>query len=106
MNALVDKGLVEREGSARKGYWKIKEEEALKKIEELKNENTALHEELEYYKNRKLSGRQKHNAKWVGIYNDFVAGYETRVVRIWSRLQSATMSASVPFTDTKRIMRK
>lgn len=25
MNALVDKGLVEREGSARKGYWKIKE---------------------------------------------------------------------------------
>lgn len=56
MNALVDKGLVEREGSARKGYWKIKEYEALKKIEELKNENTALHEELEYYKNRKLSG--------------------------------------------------
>ncbi|MFQ7819055.1 MAG: hypothetical protein ACLRHS_08550 [Roseburia inulinivorans] len=42
----------------------------------------------------------------MGIYNDFVAGYETRVVRIWSRLQSATMSASVPFTDTKRIMRK
>ena len=52
-------------------------EEALKKIEELENENTALHEELEYYKNRKLSGRQKHNAKWMGIYNDFVAGYES-----------------------------
>ena len=52
-------------------------EEALKKIEELEKENTALHEELEYYKNRKLSGRQKHNAKWMGIYNDFVAGYES-----------------------------
>lgn len=52
-------------------------EEALKKIEELENENTALREELEYYKNRKLSGRQKHNAKWMGIYNDFVAGYES-----------------------------
>ena len=33
-------------------------------------------EELEYYKNRKLSGRQKYNAKWMAIYNDFVAGYE------------------------------
>ena len=90
-------------GGGAKGYAHVG---ALKKIEEPKNENTALHEELEYYKNRKLSGRQKHNAKWMGIYNDFVAGYETRVVRIWSRLQSATMSASVPFTDTKRIMRK
>ena len=81
-------------------------EAALKRIAELKSENEKLREELEYYKNRKMSGRQKHNAKWMAIYNDFVAGYETRVVRIWSRLQSATMSASVPFTDTKRIMRK
>ena len=77
-----------------------------KKIEELEKENKKLREELEYYRNRKVSGRQRHNAKWMAIYNDFVAGYETRVVRIWSRLQSATMSASVPFTDTKRIMRK
>lgn len=37
-------------------------EEALKRIEELENENAELREELEYYKNRKLSGRQKHNA--------------------------------------------
>ena len=51
-------------------------EEALKRIEELENENAELREELEYYKNRKLSGRQKHNAKWMAIYNDFVAGYE------------------------------
>ena len=35
-------------------------EEALKRIEELENENAELREELEYYKNRKLSGRQKH----------------------------------------------
>lgn len=51
-------------------------EKALKRIEELENENAELREELEYYKNRKLSGRQKHNAKWMAIYNDFVAGYE------------------------------
>ena len=47
-------------------------EEALKKIEELEKENAELREELEYYRNRKLSGRQKHNAKWMAIYNDFV----------------------------------
>ena len=35
-------------------------EKALKRIEELENENAKLREELEYYKNRKLSGRQKH----------------------------------------------
>ena len=51
-------------------------EAALKRIEELEKENAELREELEYYKNRKLSGRQKHNAKWMAIYNDFVAGYE------------------------------
>ena len=51
-------------------------EKALKRIEELENENAKLREELEYYKNRKLSGRQKHNAKWMAIYNDFVDCYE------------------------------
>ena len=40
-------------------------EEALKRIEELEKENAELREELEYYRNRKLSGRQKHNAKWI-----------------------------------------
>ena len=38
-------------------------EAALKKIEELEKENADLREELEYYRNRKLSGRQKHNAR-------------------------------------------
>ena len=52
-------------------------EAALKRIAELKSENEKLREELEYYKNRKMSGRQKHNAKWMAIYNDFVAGYES-----------------------------
>ena len=32
-------------------------EAALKRIEELERENTELQEELEYYRNRKLSGR-------------------------------------------------
>ena len=57
-------------------------EKALKRIEELENENAKLREELEYYKNRKLSGRQKHNAKWMAIYNDFVAGYESGMTMI------------------------
>ena len=51
-------------------------EDARRRIAELEKENGALREELEYYKNRKLSGRQKHNAKWMAIYNDFVACYE------------------------------
>lgn len=55
-------------------YWRnikmnkvINIEEALKRIEELEKENAKLREELEYYRNRKLSGRQKHNAKWMAI---------------------------------------
>lgn len=57
-------------------------EEALKRIEELENENAELREELKYYKNRKLSGRQKHNAKWMAIYNDFVDCYENGMTMI------------------------
>ena len=57
-------------------------EDALKRIEELKKENAKLREELEYYRNRKLSGRQKHNAKWMAIYNDFVAGYESGMTMV------------------------
>ena len=45
-------------------------EEALKRIEELEKENAELCEELEYYRNRKLSGRQKHNAKWMEKFYD------------------------------------
>ena len=57
-------------------------EAALKRIAELEKENEKLCEELEYYKNRKMSGRQKHNAKWMAIYNDFVAGYESGMTMI------------------------
>ena len=59
-------------------------EGALKRIEELENENAKLREELEYYRNRKMSGRQKHNAKWMAIYNDFVVGYESGMTMIES----------------------
>ncbi len=52
-------------------------EEAIKRIEKLEKENEALKKELEYYKNRKISGRQKHNEKWRSIYNDFVSCYES-----------------------------
>lgn len=51
-------------------------EAALDKIAELEKENRKLKEEVEYYKKRKASGRQKHNAKWMTIYNDFVLCYE------------------------------
>ncbi len=57
-------------------------EGALKRIEELEKENVKLREELEYYRNRKMSGRQKHNAKWMAIYNDFVVGYESGMTMI------------------------
>lgn len=57
-------------------------EAALKRIEELERENTELQEELEYYRKRKLSGRQKHNAKWMAIYNDFVVGYESGMTMV------------------------
>ncbi len=49
---------------------------ALKRIDELEKENAGLKEELAYYKNRKISGRQKHNAKWLAIYNDFIVCHE------------------------------
>lgn len=51
-------------------------EEALKKIEKLEKENAYLREELEAARNRKMSGRKKHNEKWMNSYVDFVACYE------------------------------
>ena len=57
-------------------------EAALKRIEKLEEENAKLREELEYYRNRKMSGRQKHNAKWMAIYNDFVVGYESGMTMV------------------------
>lgn len=60
----------------------LKLEDALKRIEELEKENVRLKEELEYYKNRKMSGRQKHNAKWMSIYNDFVVCYENGMTMV------------------------
>lgn len=63
-------------------------EDALKRVEELEKENVELRAELEYYRNRKLSGRQKHNAKWMAIYNDFVAGYESGMKIVESAKQN------------------
>ena len=57
-------------------------EEALKRIEELEKENAELREELEQYRKRKLSGRQKHNAKGMALYNDFVVGYESGMTMV------------------------
>ena len=50
--------------------------EAIERIHQLEKENAELRDELEYFKKRKASGRQKHNAKWKNIYNDFVICYE------------------------------
>ena len=57
-------------------------EEALKRIVELEQENAKLTEELAYYRNRRMSGRQRHNAKWMAIYNDFVVGYESGMTMV------------------------
>ena len=57
-------------------------EDAINRIDELEKENDALKEELEYYKNRKTSGRQKHNAKWMAIYNDFVICHEKGMTNV------------------------
>ena len=81
-------------------------EEALKRIEDLEKENAELREKLEYYRNRKLSGRQKHNAKWMAIYNDFVVGYESGMTMVEMKLLSGTMLVSGRFIGIKRIMTK
>ncbi len=57
-------------------------EEALRRVKELEKENAELREELDYYKNRKMSGRQRHNAKWMAIYNNFVTGYESGMTMV------------------------
>ena len=57
-------------------------EMALERIKELEAENQKLNEELEYYRTRKVSGRQKHNDKWQSIYNDFVVGYESGMTMV------------------------
>ena len=51
--------------------------EAILRIEELEKENSRLQEELDYFKQRKASGRQKHNDKWLATYKDFVACFES-----------------------------
>ena len=51
-------------------------EDALKKIEELEEENIKLKEEIEFYKGKKLAGRQKHDKHWMKSYNEFVTQYE------------------------------
>ena len=38
-------------------------DDAFIRIAELERENEALREELAYYKNRKMSGRRKHNGR-------------------------------------------
>ena len=57
-------------------------EDAMIRIAELEKENARLKEEVEYFKNRKTSGRQKHNAKWMAIYNDFVSCYESGMTMV------------------------
>ena len=79
-------------------------EAALKRIAELEKENEKLCEELEYYKNRKMSGRQKHNAKWMAIYNDFVAGYESGMTMVEIAKRNNVSERTI--TGIKRIMTK
>ena len=52
-------------------------EEALIYIHKLEKENAILRKELEHYRNRKVSGRKKHDEIWMTAYNDFVVQYES-----------------------------
>ncbi len=53
----------------KEGYMTLKE--ALIKIELLEKENVNLKKELEIYRNRKISGRKKHDETWMKNYYDF-----------------------------------
>lgn len=50
---------------------------AIDRIEFLEKQNAELKKELEYYRNRKMSGRKVHNDKWMASYNDFVECFES-----------------------------
>ena len=52
-------------------------EEALIYIDKLEKENAVLRKELEHYRNRKVSGRKKHDEIWMASYNDFVLKLES-----------------------------
>lgn len=54
-------------------------EQAEIRIAELEEENARLKSEIEEYRNRKLSGRKKHNEKWLEAYNSFAVKYEQGV---------------------------
>lgn len=51
-------------------------EQALKRIQELEEENATLRDKLTQYENRDRSGRKKHDAKWQASYNEWVNLYE------------------------------
>ncbi|MCQ2503372.1 MAG: resolvase [Saccharofermentans sp.] len=57
-------------------------DEANRRIEELENEISSLKAELECYKNKKTSGRKKHNDKWMSSYQDFVVSFESGMTLI------------------------
>lgn len=49
---------------------------ALLRIEELEAENAKMREELEVYRARKVSGRKKHDQKWMASYEHFCSLYK------------------------------
>ncbi|MBR1815193.1 MAG: resolvase [Lachnospiraceae bacterium] len=57
-------------------------DEAILRIKELEEENKQLRAENEELKNRKMSGRKKHNDKWMASYNDFAILHEKGVTII------------------------
>lgn len=50
--------------------------EALKRIEELENENFALKCEIEELKKMPKAGRRQHDENWTASYNEFIYQYE------------------------------
>ena len=55
-------------------------EDALKRIDELGEENSLLRTELENLRSKRAAGRKKYNETWTASYNDFVVKYDVRKV--------------------------
>jgi len=50
--------------------------EALKRIEKLENEISALRCEIEELKKRPQAGRKQHDESWTASYNEFIYQYK------------------------------
>jgi len=84
--------------------------EALERIDLLERENEELRAEVKALRDRKMSGRKKHNAKWMSIYNDFIVCHEAgmSLVEIAKKneVSERTMYRYKAFYEKQRSLKK